>query len=163
MSLIEDKPRSASAIAYEDTQLLAVNKENFARMVKTQPQIITRLTQLLAERIWFIYKQLANTLLTDSVGRLYDALLIQLERNRIPIRSGEAYTFDFGTKELINMVGMPMGEGKQALRELLKNSRIKALDGKIHITDKEEIDKQAKYYRKMQKIERARQVKKQSL
>jgi CRP-like cAMP-binding protein len=163
MSLIEDKPRSASAIAYEDTQLLAVNKENFARMVKTQPQIITRLTQLLAERIWFIYKQLANTLLTDTVGRLYDALLIQLERNRVPIRSGEAYTFDFGTKELINMVGMPMGEGKQALRELLKNSRIKALDGKIHITDKEEIDKQAKYYRKMQKIERARQVKKQSL
>jgi CRP-like cAMP-binding protein len=162
MSLIEDKPRSASAIAYEDTQLLAVNKENFARMVKSQPQIITRLTQLLAERIWFIYKQLANTLLTDTVGRLYDALLIQLERHRVPIRSGEAYTFDFGTKELINMVGMPMGEGKQALRELLKNSRIKALDNKIHITDKMEIEKQAKYYRKMQKIERARELKKQS-
>ncbi len=163
MSLIEDKPRSASAIAYEDTQLLAVNKENFARMVSSQPQIITRLTQLLAERIWFIYKQLANTLLTDTVGRLYDALLIQLERNRVPIRSGEAYTFDFGTKELINMVGMPMGEGKQALRELLKNSRIKALDSKIHITDKEEIEKQAKYYRKMQKIERSRQDKKLSI
>ena len=163
MSLIENKPRSASAIAYEDTQLLAVNKENFARMVKSQPQIITRLTQLLAERIWFIYKQLANTLLTDTVGRLYDALLIQLERNRVPIRTNEAYTFDFGTKELINMVGMPMGEGKQAMRELLKNSRIKALDGKIHITDKEEIDKQAKYYRKMQKIERARQAKKLTL
>ena len=163
MSLIEDKPRSASAIAYEDTQLLAVNKENFSRMVTQQPQIITRLTQLLAERIWFIYKQLANTLLTDTVGRLYDALLIQLERNRIPIRSGEAYTFDFGTKELINMVGMPMGEGKQAMRELLKNSRIKALEGKIHISDKEEIEKQAKYYRKMQKIERARQQKKMNM
>lgn len=163
MSLIEDKPRSASAIAYEDTQLLAVNKENFARMVSSQPQIITRLTQLLAERIWFIYKQLANTLLSNSLGRLYDALLIQLERNRVPIRNGESYTFDFGTKELINMVGMPMAEGKQALRELLKNSRVKALDNKIHVTDISEIDKQAKYYRKMQKIERARQLKKQTL
>jgi CRP-like cAMP-binding protein len=163
MSLIEDKPRSASAIAYEDTQLLAVNKENFSRMVSSQPQIITRLTQLLAERIWFIYKQLANTLLSDSLGRLYDALLIQLERNRVAIRSGESYTFDFGTKELINMVGMPMVEGKQALRELLKNSRVKALDNKIHVTDIEEIDKQAKYYRKMQKIERARKLKKQSV
>jgi CRP-like cAMP-binding protein len=157
MSLIEDKPRSASAIAHEDTQLLAVNKENFSRMVSSQPQIITRLTELLAERIWFIYKQLANTLLTDSVGRLYDALLIQLERARVAIRANEAYTFDFGTKELINMVGMPMAEGKQAMRELLKNPKIKALDNKIHITDKDEIEKQAKYYRKMQKIERARQ------
>lgn len=160
MSLIEDKPRSASASAYEDTQLLAVNKENFSRMVTTQPQIIARLTQLLAERIWFIYKQLANTLLSDKVGRLYDALLIQLERNRVALRAGEAYTFDFGPTELINMVGMPMAEGRQALRELMKNSRIKALDNRLHTTDRAEIEKQAKYYRKMQKIERARQDKK---
>ncbi|WP_018525451.1 cyclic nucleotide-binding domain-containing protein [Alkalispirochaeta alkalica] len=156
MSLIENKPRSASAIAFEDTQLLAVNRENFARMVSSQPQIITRLTQLLAERIWFIYKQLANTLLKDKVGRLYDGLLIQLERNRVPLRQGESYIFEFGPKELINMVGLPMAEGREAMRELLKNSRIKVLDDRIVISDRAEIEKQAKYYRKMQKIERAR-------
>ena len=156
MSLIEDKPRSASAVAYEDCQLLAVNKENFERMVTTQPQIIARLTQLLAERIWFIYKQLANASMGDNVGRLYDGLLIQLERAKVPIRNGEPYTFDFGTNELINMVGLPMVEGKVALRELLKNSRIKALDNRIHVTDVFEIDKQAKYYRKMQRLERQR-------
>jgi len=159
MSLIEKKPRSAGAIAYEDTQLLAVNQENFERMVASQPQIIARLTQLLAERIWFIYKQLANTLLSDKVGRLYDALLIHLERARVPIRQGESYTFEFGTKELINMVGLPMVEGKTAVRDLLKNSRIKALNDKIHVTDISEIDNQAKYYRKMQKIEQARKQK----
>ncbi|MFP4636914.1 MAG: Crp/Fnr family transcriptional regulator [Spirochaetaceae bacterium] len=161
MSLIENKPRSASAIAFEDSVLLAVNKENFERMVQTQPQIIARLTTLLAERIWFIYKQLANTLLGNKVGRLYDALLIQLEKNRVPIRSGEAYTFDFGTRELINMVGLPMNEGNEAVRELLQNSKLKAMDNRIHVTDIEEIEKQAKYYRKMEKIERSRRQQKQ--
>jgi CRP-like cAMP-binding protein len=156
MSLIENKPRSASAIAFEDATLLAVNKENFARMVTTQPQIIARLTTLLAERIWFIYKQLANTLLTDKVGRLYDALLIQLERARVNIRPGEAYTFDFGVKELINMVGMPLNEGNIAVRDLLKNTKVKSMDKHIFVADVEEVEKQAKYYRKMQKIERAR-------
>ncbi|NBF41739.1 MAG: cyclic nucleotide-binding domain-containing protein [Spirochaetes bacterium] len=160
MSLIENKPRSASAIAFEESVLLAVNQENFERMVQSQPQIIARLTTLLAERIWFIYKQLANTLLSDKVGRLYDALLIQLEKNRVPIRSGEAYTFDFGTRELINMVGLPMEEGNQAMRELLRNTKLKAMDNRIHVTDLEEIDKQAKYYRKMEKIERARKQQK---
>ena len=160
MSLIENKPRSASAIAFEESVLLAVNQENFERMVQSQPQIIARLTTLLAERIWFIYKQLANTLLGDKVGRLYDALLIQLEKNRVPIRSGEAYTFDFGTRELINMVGLPMEEGNQAMRELLRNTKLKAMDNRIHVTDLEEIDKQAKYYRKMEKIERARKQQK---
>ncbi|MFP4565813.1 MAG: Crp/Fnr family transcriptional regulator [Spirochaetaceae bacterium] len=160
MSLIENKPRSASAIAFEESVLLAVNKENFERMVQSQPQIIARLTTLLADRIWFIYKQLANTLLTDKVGRLYDALLIQLEKNRVPIRSGEPYTFDFGTRELINMVGLPMDEGNQAMREFLRNTKLKAVDNRIHITDLEEVEKQAKYYRKMEKIERARRQQK---
>ena len=156
MALIENKPRSASAIAYEDSVLLAVNKENFARMVTSQPQIIARLTQLLAERIWFIYKQLANTLLSSPVGRLYDALMIQLEKNRVPVRSGEAYTFDFGTKELINMVGMNLSEGQAAMRELLQNSKIRSIDNRVHIVDVEEVEKQAKYFRKMQRIERSR-------
>jgi len=156
MSLIENKPRSASAIAYEDTVLLAVNKDNFARMVTTQPQIVARLTQLLAERIWFIYKQLANTLLKDPVAKMYDALLIQLEKARVPIRSGESYTFDIGPKELINMVGLPMAEGNNALRLLLQNPRIKAVDNRIFTSDVEEILKQANYYRKMQRIEQAR-------
>ncbi len=156
MSLLENKPRSASAIAYDDAVLLAVNQANFERMVTSQPQIITRLTQILAERIWFIYKQLANTQLTDSLGRLYDALLIQIEKNRLPIRSGEAYTFDFGAKELINIVGLPSSDGNAVLRKLFENKKIKLVDNKIHVTDLEEIEKQAKYFRKMEKIERAR-------
>jgi CRP-like cAMP-binding protein len=157
MALIENKPRSASAIAFEEATLLAVNKENFARMVKTQPQLIAKLTTLLAERIWFIYKQLANTLLTDKVGRMYDALLIQLEKNRVQIRSGEPYTFEFGTKELINMVGLPMSDGSRYIRELMANTKIKAVDNRIYTSDLAEIDKQAKYYRKMQKIASSRQ------
>ena len=152
MALLDNKPRSASALAFEDSVLLAVNKENFSRMVTSQPQLITRLTTLLSERIWFIYKQLANTLLSDPVGKLYDALLIQLEKNRVVIKQNESYTFDFGPKELIHMVGLSKGEGDRALMEVIKNSRIKAMDGRIVCSDMDEILKQAQYYRKMQRI-----------
>jgi CRP-like cAMP-binding protein len=162
MSLLENKPRSASAIAFEDSVLLAVNKANFARMVTTQPQIIARLTTLQAERIWFIYKQLANTLLSDPVGRVYDALWIQLEKARVPVNSKEPYTFEFGTKELLNMVGLPMSEGKQVIREVLKNSKIKAMDNRIYVASVEEVEKQAKYFRTMQKLQRARKEKSQA-
>jgi CRP-like cAMP-binding protein len=84
MAILENKPRSASAVSFEDAYLLAVNKANFERMVQTQPQIVTRLTTLLSERLWFIYKQLANTLITDPLGRVYDALLMTLEKLRVP-------------------------------------------------------------------------------
>ncbi len=158
MALLEDKPRSASAIAHEGALLLAVNKANFSRMVSSQPQIITRLTQLLSERIWFIYKQLANTQISDPVGRMYDALLIQLEKQRIPI-TNSSFTFDFGPQELVNMVGLPKAEGNMAVRKMFENSRLKIIDNHIHVHDIEEVEKQAKYYRKMEKIVRARKSK----
>lgn len=156
MALLENKPRSASAIAYEDAYLLAVNKANFERMVQAQPQIVTRLTQLLAERIWFIYKQLANTLISDPLGRMYDALHMQLEKNRVPMRNGAPYTFDFGPKELVNIVGLPIGEGNMVAQQLLSNKMFRIIDNKITVQDMNEIVKQAEYYRKMQKIEKAR-------
>jgi CRP-like cAMP-binding protein len=156
MSLLEDKPRSASAIAFEDAYLLAVNKANFELMVKNQPQIVTRLTQLLAERIWFIYKQLANTLITDPLGRMYDALSMQLEKNRVPLVSSVPFSFEFGPKELINMVGLPVNEGNLVIRKLLENPKIQVRENKIALVDVGEIAKQTEYYRKMQKIERAR-------
>jgi CRP-like cAMP-binding protein len=156
MALLENKPRSANAAAYEDAYLLAVNKANFERMVKTQPQIVTRLTTLLSERIWFIYKQLANTLLSDPVGRMYDALLMQLEKNRIPLRAGANHSFDFGPKELVSMVGLPVSEGTLVVHKLLENNKIRLADNKLMIMDVTEIEKQTEYYRKMQKIEKSR-------
>jgi CRP-like cAMP-binding protein len=156
MALLENKPRSANAAAFEDAFLLAVNKANFERMVSTQPQIVTRLTTLLAERIWFIYKQLANTLLSDPVGRLYDALLIQLEKNRVPLKSGATYAFDFGPQELIGMVGLPLNEGTLVLHKLLENNKVRLVENKIVAMDVIEIEKQTEYFRKMQKIEKSR-------
>ena len=156
MAILENKPRSASAIAYDDVVLLAVNKANFAKMIQEQPQLITRLTQLLADRIWFLYKQLANCTMGEPLGRVYDGLLIQLEKNRVPLTAGKSYTFDFGTKELINLVGLPIEEGNKTIRELLQNTRIKLLENKIYVSDIEEVRRQTEYYRKMEKIERSR-------
>ena len=157
MALLESKPRAACAVAYEECQLMAVNRANFERMVSSQPQIVARLTTLLAERIWFIYKQLANTQITDPMGRMYDALLMQLEKNRIEINSA-TYTFDFGPKELVNMVGIPQSEGSMILRKLMENKRIQIIKDKdkdkIHSMDVSDIAKQTAMYKKLQKIGR---------
>jgi len=157
MALLENKPRSASGIAYDDTTVMVVNRANFQRMVQTQPQLITRLTQLLAERIWVVYRQLANTIMNNPLGRLYDRLWLELEKNRVHTAPGEPYTFDFGPKELINMVGMSMEEGKSVLQKLFENKKIKVVDNHIFSTDGEEIHKQAEYFKKMEKIQKSRE------
>jgi CRP-like cAMP-binding protein len=156
MALLESKPRTACAVAYEDSVLFTVSRANFGRMVATQPQIIARLTTLLAERIWFIYKQIANTLIEDPLGRIYDALLIQLEKNRVDADSTQTYMFDFGPKELVNMVGLSLSEGNMVMRKIMDNRKIQLVNDKICVLDVWEISKQAQYYRNMQRIEKRR-------
>ncbi|MCX7032115.1 MAG: cyclic nucleotide-binding domain-containing protein [Spirochaetes bacterium] len=156
MALLENKPRSASAIANEDVTVMAVNKSNFERMVQTQPQLITKLTILLAERLWLMYKQLANTLIQDPLGRLYDELLLQLEKNRSVITAGGPYTFPFGPKDLLTMVGLSAEKGNPYIKKMFENKKMRLAEQKIATTDVEEIQKQSEYYKKMEKIERAR-------
>jgi CRP-like cAMP-binding protein len=151
MALLESKPRSASAIAYEDCIVMAVNRANFERMASTQPQIIAKLTTLLSERIWFIYKQLANTIIDDPVGRAYDALLIQLERNRMDVYDSRAYTFEFGPKELANMMGLTVGDIKGITAKLLENRNIQIQDDKFFVQHILEIVKEVEAYRRIQK------------
>jgi CRP-like cAMP-binding protein len=150
MAVLESKPRAASAIAYMDCQVLAVNKASFTVMISTQPQIVAWLTTLLAERLWLIYKQLANTLLSNPVGRIYDALQIQLEKNRVPLKDSSSFTFDFGPKELANMVGLSQAEGDKVIRKLLENRNFLIVKENLHIVNVSEVARQAEYYRKLQ-------------
>jgi CRP-like cAMP-binding protein len=163
MALLEAKPRNASAVAYEECQLLAVNRANFEQMISSQPQLIARLTTLLADRIWFIYKHLANSLISDTLGRMYDALLIQLEKNRVPLNTTAAYTFDFGPRELANMIGIPPKDANLLLRKMLEGGKIIVEKDKIHTTTIGEILKQAEFYKKMQRIENSRKESKSQL
>jgi CRP-like cAMP-binding protein len=150
MAVLESKPRAASAIAYEDCQLLVVNKVNFSTMISAQPQIVARLTILLAERIWFIYKQLDNTLLSDPVGRIYDMLQIQLEKIRVSLKTNSSFTFNFGPKELANMVGLSSADGDKIIRKLLENRNFLIVKDKLYIVNVSEVARQAEYYRKAQ-------------
>jgi CRP-like cAMP-binding protein len=148
MALLESKPRAASAVAYERCRVMVVNRANFERMIVQDPNMIARLTTLLAERIWSIYKQLANTLITNPLGRMYDALLIQLEKERVPAKYNGSFSFDLGPNELANMVGLSPEESKPVLKKLLENRNFKVVEGKIYISNSSEIFRQSEYYKK---------------
>lgn len=163
MALLENKPRSASAIASEGTQLLAVNKQNFNHMVATQPQLIARLTTTLSDRIWLMYKQLANTLISDPISKMYDMLVIQLEKLKISFLAGKSHTFDFGPFELANMCGVPKEKEYRVVSDFQREPIIRTIDEKIHVTDLSELSKQSAYRKKLTELEKSRSASKTTI
>jgi CRP/FNR family transcriptional regulator len=157
MAILENKPRSATVLSSGDSVMLAVNKANFEAMVQQNPQLGTRLITLLSERIWKAYRQLANILITNPLGRLFDTLLTIVEENRVTIVHNASFSFDFGPDELVKMVGIAADEGSLLVQELFKNTKFKLQDNKIIVTDLQELVKQVGFYKKMDVLDRKRQ------
>ncbi|GHV69978.1 Crp/Fnr family transcriptional regulator [Spirochaetia bacterium] len=156
MAMLEQKPRAASAVAHEDCMVTVVNRVNFTEMVQKQPQLVARLTTLQAERIWFAYKQLANALVKDPLGRMYGVLKIHLERNRVDTKNSSNYVFNFGPAELIGMAGLTQAAGREIFNKIRESKAISLVKDQIFVMNAAEIDRQVNYYKTLQKRDQNR-------
>lgn len=150
MALLENKPRSASAIAHSDCRLMVVNLANFNQMVTTQPQMISRLTTTLADRLWSMYRQLDNANIREPLAKMIDMLSLQLEKQKIQIEGAvnKQKQTELTAQDIANMCGIPHDQQPKAIYEFTQDSHVKIIDGKIFIKDIIELSKQAAFYRK---------------
>lgn len=152
MALLENLPRSASAIAHTNCELMVINRKNFDQMVRTQSQMISRLTTTLAERLWSMYRQVTNTKITDPIGKLFDMMALLIEKSRVDVdlnsKSATSYQFDVTVNELANMCAIPPNQQYTIITNFLRDNRVKLVQNKLFTRDCAEIIKLSIYYRK---------------
>lgn len=149
MALLENKPRSANATAHSDCTLMVVNRSNFNHMVSTQPQLISKLTVTLAERLWSMYRQLDNAKLTDPLAKLIDILSLQVEKMKLSATAqSQSLQTDLSLKDLINLSSVPNHQQSDAVYNFQLQPNYKIVNNKILIKDVTELTKQAAFYRK---------------
>ena len=91
MAILNQVARNATAMAFEDTRLLVLNKDNFLNQLGTK--ILIKIFTSMASRIWYSYRRALNLSFKDPVTRLYDCMdfIIQSKKG---IRNNTAYLFD---------------------------------------------------------------------
>ncbi|MFA5519963.1 MAG: cAMP-binding protein, partial [Spirochaetota bacterium] len=68
--------------------------------------------------------------------------------------------FEFGSKELINMIGIPPREGEAVIVQLLEDKNMSLEGGKIICKDMAELEKTVNFYKKQSSLERKREASK---
>lgn len=155
MALIENKPRSANALAHSDCTLMVINRSNFNQMVATQPQLVAKLTTTLADRLWSMYRQLDNATLTEPLAKMLDMLSLQLEKQRVKIGLSKlSMQTEFTPKDLANMCGLASQYQAKAIYDFEQYDQIRIENGKIFIKDAQELMKAAAFYRKQNNIKK---------
>ncbi|MDR0551968.1 MAG: cyclic nucleotide-binding domain-containing protein [Spirochaetaceae bacterium] len=148
MSLLEEKPRSASAAAMEECVVMVVTKNNFMSMTAAKPQLITRLTKMLAERIWYSCRLLSTVRIEDTETRFFSMLCLLIEKERVETKSSYSFSFNLGIEEIMNMASIPQTELRRIKNAIGTHSVLKITDGKLFTTNAGEIIKITDQYKR---------------
>ena len=88
LALLDGQPRSADAVAREETQLLILHREDFQRCLAERPAVATNLLAVLAGMLRRVTQQMHDVAFLDARARLARVLLSQAETQGQPVPEG---------------------------------------------------------------------------
>jgi CRP-like cAMP-binding protein len=140
MALLEEEPRSASAIAITETKLLEFNKENFNMIIHKYPQLVYNLLIIFAKRIYDAKRRLKNLLIDDYTTRVIDVFLMLSEHNPNAWQMN-SITLQTTIDDVANWCGLPVAEVNNIVMTLVKQGKIELYADKIVVPNLKEIQR----------------------
>ncbi len=132
MALIENAPRSATAIAADDeTVLMRFDKSNFEILLKTQPQVAVNLLKTLAKRIFDAKRRLRILSFKDPEARVLDAILMLAEWQGVNPEASTSVEIPSTAEDVAHWCGLPIREVENIFYRLNNMGRIEIYTDKI--------------------------------
>lgn len=147
LAIVSNKPRNATAISWGKTELLPIGKDTLATVLRKSPGIINRIFMAISQRIWFTFIRLESRLYAKPITRIYVFLENKLLEERVPLKSTEPVTFNFGIDELLRMTGLPPAPPGDTMDLLLGDHNLTFNFGQTVVDDPSVLSTKAKFYR----------------
>jgi CRP-like cAMP-binding protein len=117
MSILNAKPRSATATCAEDAKLLVIDAKTFEAMIRSNAEIAIRMIKKLATRLQEANEQIENLLFHDASSRVVHFLATAAEK--VP-RGPQGHRISVAPAELAGRVGVRPEQVQEVLGKLLK-------------------------------------------
>lgn len=133
MAILEEMPRSATAIAKTDCELLELDKEAFEQLVSAQPGIGLKLLRIFASRIDDQKRKYKILILPDNESKIMDVFLMLAEKEKIDIEEASEVEFDIKKEDIASWAGIQMVECQNSLDTMQRSGRLEMLPGKVKV------------------------------
>jgi CRP/FNR family transcriptional regulator, cyclic AMP receptor protein len=141
LSLLDDKPRSANAVAMEATQTLMLRRADFTDMMARHPEMVAGVLASLAERLRRTDQLLEDAVFLDLPARLSKRLLELAQKHGVKTEKGWEIDLRLTQQDLAAALGVTRVALNKHLGRLQDDDLI-SLEGKrIIITRAEELRK----------------------
>jgi CRP-like cAMP-binding protein len=105
MSLLDNEPRSATAIAMEDTEVVILHQREFLSIVERRPRVLVLLLAVLSSRLRKANHQIGSLALLDVYGRVASVLLEMAKESGTRLKDGRICFRRPTHQEIANMIG----------------------------------------------------------
>jgi CRP-like cAMP-binding protein len=129
MSFINNKPRSATAVAMEDSTLIVLEPDIFEKMLFQNPEISFRFIKKLARRLEDADIQIENLMLKDRESRFIHYLINQSVEN--------TYDLEIPLSDIAEWMDEPFEELSKLLDKLIKKNFVEITNNGIKVLNRQ--------------------------
>jgi CRP-like cAMP-binding protein len=141
MALLDELPRSADAIALEDSQLYVLNRKDFLSFLSNNANTVYAILNSLSKRLRKTDDQLAEMCFLSLSGRLAKRLVELAETQEPENDNPNAYDLKISQQELGNILGVSRESINKELKILRNKGVVSTSRNSIRILDLESLKK----------------------
>ena len=133
MAILEEAPRSATAIALDRVTALEFNRENFEILMQGNPQIAMKLLKLFTKRIYDQKRRFMILTLEDPEARVADVFLMLAEAQARgdDASDGRNVQIQASVDDIAHWAGMPPEKCRNVINHFVSQRRIEVMPDKI--------------------------------
>ena len=144
LSLFDPGPRTATATAVAETQVVSMSHEQLKEFLAQRPGVATTLLAALARRLRRTNESLADLVFTDVPGRVAKALLDLAGRFGRPVDEGVMVAHDLTQEELAQLVGASRETVNKALADFASRGWLRLEARAVLLLDVERLKRRAR-------------------
>jgi CRP-like cAMP-binding protein len=131
MAILENSPRSATAIAIDKVIVLEFNRQNFEILIMGNPQIALRLLKTFAKRIFDSKRRFMILTLGDPQAKIADVFLMLDENDPSLNRTTGCREFNISVDDVAHWACMDINETAEILNRFMQQRRVEVYADKI--------------------------------
>jgi CRP-like cAMP-binding protein len=131
MAILENSPRSATAIALDRVQVLEFNRQNFDILISGNPQIALKLLKTFARRLYDAKRKFMILTLEEPQARIADVFLMLDENQGNADHSTDARLFNATVEDIAHWAAMSVNEAREIINHFVAQRRMELYNDRI--------------------------------
>jgi CRP-like cAMP-binding protein len=131
MAILENSPRSATAIALDEVTVIELNAQNFEPLLHGNPQIALKLLKIFSRRIYEAKRRFMILTLPDPQSKIADVFLMLDETQPNIDKTNDTREFETNANNIAQWAGMNVNQTQEVLSHFVNQHRIEIYSNRI--------------------------------